>query len=252
MRISVNLATRPFVELRPLYQRLRIIMAVLGVLAIVLGVWLHSATKRAHIAQAQMDALVQKTRGFQQERANNEARMHQPSNAAVLDRSQFLNALFVRKSFSWTAVMMDLENVLPAGVQVTNIEPQMLPDGELQIRLRISGDRERAVDLIKNLERSQCFVAPRLSSESAQTQDPNQRNNGAPVNLNAVEFDILAGYNPLPVHLRKKQPSETSEDITPVMKKASAAAKSSAAAPSIPHPANSPRPMAQPAGRRPQ
>jgi type IV pilus assembly protein PilN len=211
MRISVNLATRPFVELSSLFQRLRIIMASLAVLALVLGIWLHTATKKAHAKQAQMDALVQKTRGFQQERANNEARMHQPANAAVLERSQYLNALFVKKSFSWTAVMMDLENVLPAGVQVTNIEPATLPDGSITIRLRVSGDRERAVDLVKNLERSQCFVAPRLASESAQTQDPNQRNNGAPVDLNAVEFDILAGYNPLPVHLRKKAEKETGQ-----------------------------------------
>ena len=214
MRISVNLATRPFVELRPLFQRLRIIMAALGVLAIVLGLLLHSETKKAHAQESQMDALVQQTHGFQQERANNEARMHQPTNAAVLERAQFLNALFVRKSFSWTAVMMDLENVLPAGVQVTNIEPQTLPDGTITIRLRVSGDRDRTVDLVKNLERSQCFVAPRLSSESAQTQDPNQRSNGAPVDLNAVEFDILAGYNPLPVHLRKKAETEQSDTST--------------------------------------
>ncbi len=211
MRVSVNLASRPFVELRPLFERLRIIMAVLGVLALVLGVWLHSETTKAHAAQAQMDVLVQQTRNFQQERANNESRMHQPQNAAVLERSQFLNALFIRKSFSWTAVMMDLENVLPAGVQVTNIEPQTLTDGTTQIRLRVSGDRERAVDLIKNLELSQCFIAPRLSSESAQTQDANQRNTGAPVDLNAVEFDILAGYNPVPIQMRKKPEKESGQ-----------------------------------------
>jgi type IV pilus assembly protein PilN len=242
MRISVNLASRPFVELRPLFQRLRVIMAVLGVLALILGLLLHSASKKANAQQAQMDALVQKT----QERANNEARMHQPSNAAVLERSQFLNALFIRKSFSWTAVMMDLENVLPAGVQVTNIEPQTLPDGSITIRLRVSGDRDRAVALVKNLERSQCFVAPRLASESAQTQDPNQRNNGSPVDLNAVEFDILAGYNPLPVHLRKKPVVESSEDIgikLPVFK----APPASRPLTDVSHP-----PQQKPSGRRPQ
>ena len=35
MRISVNLATRPFVELRPFFARLRILMGVLGVVVIV-------------------------------------------------------------------------------------------------------------------------------------------------------------------------------------------------------------------------
>jgi len=209
MRISVNLATRPFVEIRPLLQRLRIAMGVLALIAIVLGFLLHSATHKARDRQAQMDALVARTRGFQQERSTDEASMHRPVNAAVLERSQYLNALFLRKSFSWTAVMMDLETVLPAGVQVTNIEPQMLPNGALQIRLRVSGDRDRAVQLVKNLERSQRFIAPRLASESAQTQDPNSQH--GPVDLNAVEFDILAAYNPLPVHERKPAKSEAGQ-----------------------------------------
>src|SRR6185312_500598 len=109
MRISVNLASRPFVELRPLFARLRLAMAALLVIAVGLGFWLHALNGRARIAQAQMDTLKTQTRHFQQERQMNEARMRQPQNMAVLERSQFLNALFARKSFSWTAVMMDLE-----------------------------------------------------------------------------------------------------------------------------------------------
>ncbi len=47
MRISVNLATRPFVELRPLFARLRLAMGVLALLAIGLGYGLHSLNARA-------------------------------------------------------------------------------------------------------------------------------------------------------------------------------------------------------------
>ena len=97
--------------------------------------------------------------------------MHQPQNMAVLERSQFLNALFAWKSFSWTAVMMDLEKVLPTGVQVTSIEPAITKEGDVNIRLRVSGDRERTVQLVRNLETSQRFLSPRLSSEQAQTQE---------------------------------------------------------------------------------
>jgi len=42
MRISVNLATKPFVELRPLFARLRLAMIALVVLAVGLGFWLHA------------------------------------------------------------------------------------------------------------------------------------------------------------------------------------------------------------------
>ena len=205
MRISVNLATRPFVELRPLFARLRLAMGLLAVLAVGLGLWLHSLNAKAAVAQAQMDKLKAKTTRFQQERASNEARMRQPQNMAVLERSQFLNAVFERKSFSWTSVMMDLERVLPAGVQVTSIDPVITKEGDVNIRLRVTGDRERTVQLVRNLETSQRFVAPRLAGEQALTAEGNQGTRGmAPVVPGGVVFEILSGYNPLPVPVAKK------------------------------------------------
>jgi type IV pilus assembly protein PilN len=204
MRISINLATRPFVELRPLFARLRLAMLVLAVAAVALGFWLHALNGRAKIAQAQMNALKAKTQQFQQQRQANEARMRQPQNMAVLERSQFLNELFANKSFSWTAVMMDLERVLPVGVQVTSIEPVITKEGDVNIRLRVSGERDRAVQLVRNLETSQRFVAPRLASEAAEKQQQGNRYGMQATLPGAVEFDILSGYNPLPEAVVKR------------------------------------------------
>ena len=208
MRISVNLASRPFVELRPLLARLRLLMLALLVLAIGLAVWLQALRAKADTAQAKMDVLKSQTQTFTDQRARNEAKMRQPQNKAVLDRSQFLNALFARKSFSWTATMMDLERVLPAGVQVTSIDPVITKEGDVQIRLRVSGDRDRAIQLVRNLEHTQRFVGPRLVSETAMTKEkatalgaPGLQTvggvPGGPAGA-GVEFDILSGYNPLP------------------------------------------------------
>jgi type IV pilus assembly protein PilN len=199
MRISVNLATRPFVELRPLFARLRLAMGVLAVLAVGLGFWLHALNAHAKVARAQMDALKARTVQFQGERSANEARMRQPQNMAVLQRSQFLNAVFARKSFSWTAVMMDLERVLPVGVQVTSIDPVISKEGDVNIRLRVSGDRDRTVQLVRNLETSQRFVSPRLAGEQAMTADSSHGGpGGSTVAPGGVVFEILSGYNPLP------------------------------------------------------
>ncbi|MDQ2833377.1 MAG: PilN domain-containing protein [Acidobacteriota bacterium] len=215
MRISVNLASRPFVELRPLFARLRLAMGLLTVLAVVLGFALHSLSAKAAAAEAQMSALKAKTLQYQQGRMANEARMRQPQNMAVLERSQFLNAVFARKSFSWTAVMMDLERVLPAGVQVTSIEPAITKTGEVNIRLRVSGDRERAVQLVRNLERSERFVSPRLASEQAQTQEGSRPGGAMQIGqgnqAGAVQFDILSGYNPLPERRVKEAVAKASE-----------------------------------------
>ena len=223
MRISVNLASRPFVEIRPLLARLRLVMGLLAALALGLGLWLHSVSQRAAAAQARIDAVHAQTLALQQQKTANEARMRQPQNRDVLDRSHFLNGVFARKSFSWTAVMMDLERVLPPGVQVTSIEPLVSKEGEVTIRLRVSGDRDRAIQLVRNPEHSSRFLQPRLSSESTQateganglaggartapaapgsftftsTSPDGGRAVAAPV-PGGVEFDILSGYNPLP------------------------------------------------------
>jgi len=199
MRISINLATRAFVELRPLFARLRLAMGALAVTAVGLGIGLHVMNGRARTAEAEMDALKAQTLTLELERQTNERRMQLPQNRAVLDRSKFLNALFAAKSFSWTSVMMDLERVLPAGVQVTSIDPAITAEGDVNIRLRVvSGDRDRAVDLVRNLEQSQRYLAPRLANETAQTQEPGKAalaaQSGVP---GGVEFDILSGYNPL-------------------------------------------------------
>jgi type IV pilus assembly protein PilN len=208
MRIAINLATRPFVELRPLFARLRLAMAALAVTAIALGISLHLLNARARADQAQMDELKAQTLTVQIERQTNEARMHEPRNRAVLERSIFLNDLFARKSFSWTSVMMDLERVLPAGVQVTSIDPAITAEGNVNIRLRVSGQRDLAVDLVRNLERSQRFLAPRLTNETAQSQERGLTpvaETGVP---GGVEFEILSGYNPLPASSKDHEPEQ--------------------------------------------
>jgi type IV pilus assembly protein PilN len=200
MRISVNLATRPFVELRPFFLRLRILMGVLAAVGIAAIVVAHIEQKKLDVATRQMDLLKARTTLAQMEKRNNEQRMRQPANAEVLERAHFLNALFLRKSFSWTAVMMDLETVLPVGVQVTSIEPSVTADGDVLIRLRVSGERDKAVQLVRNLERSKRFLQPRLTGEAVQAKEALAAAQAAG-NPNApagVEFEILANYNPLP------------------------------------------------------
>jgi type IV pilus assembly protein PilN len=184
-------------------------MAALAVLAIGLGITLHILNKNAAVAQAQMDDLKAQTTKFEMERQTNVARMKEPQNSEVLDRSRFLNALFASKSFSWTSVMMDLERVLPAGVQVTSIDPVISAEGDINIRVRVIGDRDRAVDFVRNLEHSQRFLAPRLANETAQTQEPGRIVAVAQTGPAGVEFDILSGYNPLPAAKVQKDKDST-------------------------------------------
>jgi type IV pilus assembly protein PilN len=197
MRIQLNLASRPFVELGPLYLRLRMLIILLAVIAVPLWILLATEKQKASKAQARLNAVEQSIQAIESQKQAFQAQMREPKNAAVLSQSQFLNRMFASKAFSWTAVMMDLENVLPSGVQVMNIDPVITRDGKVTIRLRVSGAHDRGVDLVRNLEHSHRFLAPRLARETAESNQ-----NGRPVEqvsaTSNVNFDLLAEYNPLP------------------------------------------------------
>jgi type IV pilus assembly protein PilN len=200
MRITLNLASRPYIELRPLYNRLRLWMLILALVGAFLGYQLHMEQSSADAATAHVQSLHQQVRTLENQQQNYRALMAEPQNAATLKESDYLNTLFREKSFSWTATMEDLETVLPSGVQVVSLQPLIRPNGSVILRLRVLGPRDRGIDLIRNLEKSRYFASPRLASESLASQSGSDSNSNA---VNAampsyVNFDILANYRPLP------------------------------------------------------
>jgi type IV pilus assembly protein PilN len=220
MRITLNLASKPFIELRPLYARLRWLMAILLLVAIPLWFLLRVEQRKAAIANAKLQAVEDSIHRLENQQRSYQALMRQPQNAAVLTQAAFLNQLFAEKAFSWTAVMMDLETVLPAGVQVMNIDPEIdTKSGNVTIRLRVNGQRDRAVDLVRNLEHSRRFLQPRLASESLETTTTGNQANfqsaNGPTNVN---FDVLAEYNPL----TEREAAKTAAKETPAGAESSA------------------------------
>lgn len=198
MRISVNLASQPYVELRPVYARLQIWTLILVLVAGALWFLYHNERGEAEEARARVTNVENRVQQMEQQRQNYQALMQQPKDAAILRQSDFLNGLFRQKAFSWTATMTDLETVLPTGVQVLSLDPIVAPDGHVTIRLRVTGERDRALNLVRNLEKSRHFASPRVASETLATQG------NAPGVQNAstgdlVNFDILADYRPLPI-----------------------------------------------------
>jgi type IV pilus assembly protein PilN len=197
MRVQLNLASRPFVELGPLYLRLRLLILLLAAIAVPLWLLVATQKRKASDAEARLTAVDQRIQALEIQRQAFQSEMREPQNAVVLSQSQFLNQLFASKAFSWTAVMMDLENVLPSGVQVLNIDPVVAKDGKVTIRLRVSGPHERAVDLVRNLEHSHRFLSPRVARETAESNQ-NGRQVEQVNTASNVNFDLLAEYNPLP------------------------------------------------------
>ncbi len=201
MNINLNLATRPYIELRSVYARLRVLAVVLAVLALPLVLVMHIEETKAAAAQARVSRLRQNIRTLREQQEHARALILEGPNAATIHGIDFLNQTFRRKGFSWTATMADLETALPYGVAVRGIEPLLAPDGHVLIRLRVDGPRDKAIEVIRNLEHSRHFIAPRLVQETEITDQNKGGNRLQPVGLGTpqqVRFDILSDYRPIP------------------------------------------------------
>ncbi|HUA93351.1 MAG TPA: hypothetical protein VL991_12335 [Terracidiphilus sp.] len=197
MRITLNLATRPYADLGPAMKRLRIAMAVLVVLSLGLLLGLHALHQKAEAARAQEHTLDARIARITNERQGYQAMMQRPENAQFMTEVAMLNQLFDEKAFSWTLAMENLETVLPGGVQVTQLEPVRAKNGQTTLHLRVLGPHDLSIDLVRNLEHSKRFMQPRIIGENAESSNngPNQRLE--PVSAsNRFEFDLLADYIP--------------------------------------------------------
>jgi type IV pilus assembly protein PilN len=208
MKITINLATKPYADQGPALKRLRIGMAALVVVLGLLGLGMLHFHQRALEMAAQEDSVDRSIAKIRQEEIGYQVQMQQPVNARVLQQAEFLNGLFDEKSFSWTAAMEDLERVLPAGVQVTAMEPTRAKDGQLTLHLRVSGPRARSVEMVRNMEHSRRFLSPRITGENAEngTQGNGlQQVRGSAPESDKVAFDVLAEYNPATLEQRKAE-----------------------------------------------
>jgi type IV pilus assembly protein PilN len=197
MRITLNLATRPFTDLGPALKRLRIGMGVLGALCLLFLLGLHLFDRQAAEARAREHSLDGQIARIEAERQNAQAYMKRPENAQLLTQAEFLNERFDEKAFSWTLAMEAMETVLPAGVEVTSIEPQRTKEGQITVELRVLGPHDQSVNLVRNLERSRRFIDPRIEGESAESSTgPNSRVEVPVSASNRFEFELFADYNP--------------------------------------------------------
>jgi type IV pilus assembly protein PilN len=197
VRIALNLATRPYADLGPAMHRLRVGMGALAAICLALALGLHAVHNKAEAARRREHSLDGRLASVNAERQSYMRMMQQPDNASLLRQAAMLNRIFDEKAFSWTLAMENLETVLPGGVQVTTLEPIRDKEGQITLHLRVAGPRDLAVDLVRNLEHSRRFLAPRIVGENAEAAGSGPNRAEEPVSAsNRFNFDILAEYNP--------------------------------------------------------
>jgi hypothetical protein len=167
MRLDINLATRPYEDAREFWVRWGLGVGLLAVLTLaLLGLavngWREAGRDRHEIAR--IAALISER---DNERAQDQAVLDQPANRSTRDQSQFLNGLIQRKSFSWTRVFEDLEQVMPTNLHVVSLRPILNDQGQMELEMKVTGEtRAAAVDLIHRMEGSKHFRDVQLVYEA--------------------------------------------------------------------------------------
>jgi type IV pilus assembly protein PilN len=166
MKLNINLATDPYEDARRFYLQWLPLLVGLVALAVLLSVKAYASFQDRREVVRQLDAKNRQITQLQQERKQAEITLAQPANSGTRDQAVLLNQLFKRKSFSWTQVLADLETLMPRGVQVVSIKPDLDAAGQLQFTMDVASERRDAViELVRRMETSAQFQSAQIRNE---------------------------------------------------------------------------------------
>lgn len=174
MKIRLNVATQPLES----HRRFVAGAAGLGLVGLVALVVLSISVARAWRENRGQRAEVS---GYRSQLAQLDGQRQQlavffdsPQTKTVVDRATFLNSLIDQRSFPWTKIFTDLEKVLPTGVRVMSIAPEMR-NGEVDVKLAVGATNSASANaFLKALQASPAFSQMRVRDET-RTQGTDQQ-----------------------------------------------------------------------------
>lgn len=227
MRININLATERYEAVRQYLQRIRTLVVIMALVAAVLVGYILYQRSHTRNIDAKIAKAKQELSELNNEKAQAQAILNKPANRGIADQSEFLNELFARKSLSWTRIFSEMERIMPPNIHVVSIKPDYTLNNELVVHMVVATDsRDRAVDLVKRMEKSSHFRGPQIVAENVTANSSDQ--SAGPGN---IQFDIASVYIP-------QTGATEADEEKPEDQKNAAPAKSASANPSAQPAAN--------------
>ena len=172
MKVSLNLATRPFGRNRMFYVAAALAGTVLTAGALIMAATLVRTYRRSPELARQTEQSRRQLAELAKKQSGLEAVLRKPENSIVLERSAFLNELLYRKGISWTRTFSDLEKLMPPRVRLISVRPQINADNEVSLDMQVGTEtREAFIEFLKGLEGSAQFRSPVLHGDSPPTEN---------------------------------------------------------------------------------
>lgn len=166
--LHVNLAARPYRDLRPLYAvvvaaSLLIAFLMLNNVDTYVRYVRDTRTTRSNIASLQTQ--------IQQERRRADAATRQVGTIDLVSLSKetkFVNTQLAERAFSWSELLDRLETVLPGNVRITSVTPAFAENGIVHLSLSCEGKSADALlNTISRLQRDPRFSNPFPTTQEA-------------------------------------------------------------------------------------
>jgi type IV pilus assembly protein PilN len=188
MRVDINLATRPYEDAREFWTRWGLLLGAVSIVTLALLGFTITGWYNARQDHKRISDLQQQIARLDQERMAAETMLNRPENRSMRDKSQYLNELIARKSFSWTQAIEGFERVMPPKLHLISIEPHLTEDNQLSMKMVVAGDSpERAIELLRRMEDSKHFRDTEINDRSTIL---------LPGSTDTVQFVITALYVP--------------------------------------------------------
>ena len=170
MRIPINLASQPFRRDRALLAASIVVTVLLaGTLAVLVSLAMADRSQLADV-RSDVDRLNRRIRQVSAEQAQQDAILHRPENAEVLEHSIFFNDLLLRKGISWTRIFADLEKALPYNVRVVQIHPTVDAENRVLLDMQVAAESpEPVIQLLTTMAQAP-FANPELKLMQAPSQ----------------------------------------------------------------------------------
>jgi len=192
MRVNVNLASQPYEVAQSYRRQMTLVISGLGILAVLLLGYIFYQRQHSRSIVRQTNAVRWQMHNLENEEAQAHAILNKPANRVIADQSDFLNQLFARKSLSWTRVFTEMEKIVPAGLHVVSMKPEYTKSNDLVLHVIVATDsRDRAVELVRNMEKSTHLRQAEIVAETVTTSSSDQAAGGG-----SIQFDIAATYVP--------------------------------------------------------
>jgi type IV pilus assembly protein PilN len=136
-QFDLNLSTRPFRS-----YRVQTFLLTLGLIALIAAsIWQVIGFKEysALVSQIRRDAQNAQVESnvLGRQMAELDAKLSRPEAVGKLSEIQFLNQIIAKKTFSWTRIFSDLEELMPETVHLVSLRPDLTDNGAAILHMEV-------------------------------------------------------------------------------------------------------------------